>query len=169
MAKAGTIKEVQYNIEGGVAGTPWAILGLIPPSLENGISYAIAATWENTADETFQGHIALQLTDPDGGVTAIAAVSGQDVSVVALGEQEVVFAPFDLAIDGVYAVAFTLTEAGVATIFDTETAQAASVSTTPAPDTTTTIDINTLITPLISIMIVMMMMKMMTSTMGQIE
>ena len=35
-----------------------------------------------------------------------------------------------------------------------------------APATTTTIDINTLITPLISIMIVMMMMKMMTGAMA---
>ena len=169
MAKSGTIKEVQYNIEGGVAGTPWSILGVIPPTLENGTSYAIAATWENTGDEEFQGHIGLQLTDPDGGVTAIAAVSGQDASVEALAERQVVFAPFDLAIDGIYAVSFVLTETDVATIYDTEAAQAASVSTTPAPDTTTIIDINTLITPLISIMIVMMMMKMMTGAMKQIE
>ena len=36
------------------------------------------------------------------------------------------------------------------------------------PSTTTTLDINTLITPLISIMIVMMMMKMMTGTMKNV-
>ncbi len=169
MAKSGYIKEVKYNLLGGIAASTWYPLGVIPPSVENGVSCALAVTWENTGDEAFQGHIVQVLTDPDGGVVTVGDHSGQNANIAAAAEGEVIFEPSSLSVDGIYAAEFTLTEHTETTVYDVEAAQIASVSTTPAPDTTTTIDINTLITPLISIMIVMMMMKMMTGAMKQIE
>ncbi len=168
MAKSGYIKEVKYNLHVGAAGSPWELLGVIPPALENGSELALAAEWINTGDEAFLGHIGLAVTDPDGVATAVAATSGQSASVAAGEEGEVIFAAVTLSVDGIYAAEFTLIELDGSTIYDVETVQIATVSTTPEPDPTpTTFDINSVIQPLITVMIVGMMMKMMTGTMGE--
>ncbi len=162
MAKSGYIKDIKYNALGGVAGSTWYDLGVIPPPLENGTSFALSATWVNTGDEAFEGHITLNVTDPNALVAAVAASTGQDTSIAAGAEGSVVFTAFALSVDGVYAGSFQLTEHGAVVVYDTEATQIAAVSTTAV---TTGIDLSEMMNLMITMMIVMMMMKMMMGMM----
>lgn len=154
MAKTGYISAIEYNLEGGVAGTTWYDLGTTPPTLALNVVMALAIGWYNSGDDDFHGHITLDITKPDGSIQTLIPVSGQDVEVEEGEVGEVVFESVTLDQVGAYSGVATLTEAGETDVLDVNIFLFADVPEAETPATGLNIE------SLISVMIMVGMMGM---------